>query len=728
MNRSHFTVAPLSRFSLRFSLFALALSFASLVGRASSLPTIAVVSGSYQATPYASAFTKPFVVKVTNPSTKLGIAGVQVNFTAPANIQLSALSAVTDATGQASVTASGIAADSSSVTAQIAGSSASATFASVNVSKVPLTIVPDSLQSIVGIIPTFSTYSLQGFVNGESAATANITGAPAFATVALATSAAGTYAIKGTAGSLAAPNYSFAQGKGILTLTGVPVCGNLGTDTSSILSGAYSFNLYNQQAGLVGNFTTDGVSQITGQTFFNGSSSIQPAQWSFVGKYRVGNGDRGGAALLETSSVNSTINQVTTLCFAVDTVVGGVATSGRLIEATGYESATAGAFYRVDGTATSVSSFNGAYVLGLQGTVMDTNSGNPLQSAQVAVLHLDGNGNVTGSLHDVDIVTNSGTGPAEQYTTMQAITGSYTFDPSQGSGVITLNDGGVLCNFEFFAPSSQHLLLITQDNALTQSGSGSSSVPVYFGEARKQAAGPFGTSSFSGNLSFVAQGIDNGTAQPALIAELGGILFDGAGTMTHQGKFAVLDGINASTQDATGGAIAYTVDSATGRFESRDPNTNACNLCGYMVGQNDLVALAPGSGVPLFATLKTASTQPAALKLNGLLGLYSVGTVALTSPLAQPFDGILSFDGKGNFQGGADTHSIVYGQLNNLKLAGTYAVVSGAYTLTLTGNTTPDFYFYPNANGGGTILPYSPSQTAWVPLLTVNPVIPAATK
>jgi len=714
-------IASLSKLSLRFGFVALVVSVASVASLASPLPTIAAVSGSSQPATYGSSFPKPLVVKVTNPSTKLGIPGIQVNFTASAGIQLSAPFVTTDASGQASVTVTGTAAGTSSAIAQINGSSASVTFIKLVVNKAVLTVVPDDVESIVGIVPHFTGYSLHGFVNGDTAATANITGTPAFTTVATTKSPATTYGIRTAAGTLTSPNYSFVQGLGHLTLTSVPICGNLGTDTSTLLSGTYAFDMYNQQGGQSGILTIDGTSKVSGQIFFNASNAVSTEQWSLTGNYRIGNGYRGGAAFFETSSVNSTIHRVDTMCFAVDNVKAGVAASGRIIDASGYMSSAAGAFYRVDGSATSVHSFKGTYVLGLQGTKLDTSSGNPLQSAEVGMLQLDGNGNVTGSLCDFNTVETNGSGTAEQYSAQQQLTGSYTFDPSQQGGVITLNQAGVTTHFQFFAPSDQRLLLTTSDTALIQGGS--SSIAIHFGEARKQAAGPFSAAAVSGSLNFVSQGVDPSTPNADLIAELSSVSFDGVGSMSHQGKFTVLYGSTATVQDATGGSFPYTVDPLTGRFESRDPHTNACNLCGYLISPNELVALAPGSGLPLFATLKSAANTSSALKLSGLNGKFSVGTLALTSPQAEPFDGVLTFDGRGGVLGASDTHSNVYGQINNLSFSGTYAVTNGAYTITLAGSQTPDFYLYPNTNGGGTIVPISAKQIANTPLLTLNPIL-----
>jgi hypothetical protein len=65
-------------------------------------------------------------------------------------------------------------------------------------------------------IPTF-TYTLTGFVNGDTAATA-VTGAPILSTTATSTSPPGKYKITGTLGTLAAQNYTFSPVYGTLTI------------------------------------------------------------------------------------------------------------------------------------------------------------------------------------------------------------------------------------------------------------------------------------------------------------------------------------------------------------------------------------------------------------------------------------------------------------------------------------------------------------------------------
>ena len=90
------------------------------------------------------------------------------------------------------------------------------------VNQAPLSIVPDNLSRQVGQPNLPLTYHFTGFVNGDTAATADITGSADLATTATTSSPAGRYAITVTdAGTLAAANYSFPSaefGTGTLTV------------------------------------------------------------------------------------------------------------------------------------------------------------------------------------------------------------------------------------------------------------------------------------------------------------------------------------------------------------------------------------------------------------------------------------------------------------------------------------------------------------------------------
>ena len=78
------------------------------------------------------------------------------------------------------------------------------------VNQAPLSIVPDDLSRAVGQANPTLTYQLTGFVNGDTAESAGITGSAQLTTTATKSSPAGTYPITVTdAGTLAAANYSF---------------------------------------------------------------------------------------------------------------------------------------------------------------------------------------------------------------------------------------------------------------------------------------------------------------------------------------------------------------------------------------------------------------------------------------------------------------------------------------------------------------------------------------
>ena len=200
-------------------LFVAFLAIASTRGIASQLPKIKVVSGANQQTAYASAFPAPLLVLVTDPLTKRALPGVRVNFTPAAGIALSTLYAITDARGLASVTATGLTLGSSNVTAEVASFPAvKIRIEGLIVRKATLTVLPADMQTTVGVLPAITSYSLVGFVNGETATTANVTGAPKLTTTAHENSRHANYAIKGGVGSLSAPNYTFVAGFGTLAV------------------------------------------------------------------------------------------------------------------------------------------------------------------------------------------------------------------------------------------------------------------------------------------------------------------------------------------------------------------------------------------------------------------------------------------------------------------------------------------------------------------------------
>jgi len=88
----------------------------------------------------------------------------------------------------------------------------------LTVTKAVLTVTAANKSVVYGSTIPALTYTVSGFVNGDTVATA-LTGTPNITTAALATSSAGTYPITLAAGSLAASNYSLKCVAGTLTIS-----------------------------------------------------------------------------------------------------------------------------------------------------------------------------------------------------------------------------------------------------------------------------------------------------------------------------------------------------------------------------------------------------------------------------------------------------------------------------------------------------------------------------
>ena len=159
-------------------------------------------------------------------------------------------------------------------------SAANYTFTPVNgvvaVNKTALTVTPISQSMTYGSALPVLTYSITGFVNGDSQQTA-ITGAPALSTTATASSAVGQYPIVPALGNLAATNYSFVfipawmkvnrasltvaannlamQAGGTIPTFTYTISGWVNGDTPSVLSGAPALTTSATAASQAGNYT-----------------------------------------------------------------------------------------------------------------------------------------------------------------------------------------------------------------------------------------------------------------------------------------------------------------------------------------------------------------------------------------------------------------------------------------------------------------------------------------
>jgi hypothetical protein len=137
-------------------------------------------------------------------------------------------SAITDAGGVATLTASlGTIAPGTYAGAIIATFTGDANFATVSgsatltVAKAVLTVTANDATRAYGDANPAFTYTLSGFVNGDTASV--VTGSASCTTTATAASPTGTYPITCTQGTLASANYTFAFVAGTLTVTQAPL-------------------------------------------------------------------------------------------------------------------------------------------------------------------------------------------------------------------------------------------------------------------------------------------------------------------------------------------------------------------------------------------------------------------------------------------------------------------------------------------------------------------------
>ena len=176
---------------------------------------LTTVSGSGQSTPYGLEFTEPLVALVTdahgNP-----VPGAPVTFNGT-GVRFSSTTAVTNASGQATVRAYPTSSGALTAVASVSGVGTAANF-SLNGTKPMLLVKANSTTYAFDQPIPAPTYSFTGFVNGDTAATA-VTGSAAISTPAKQGSPTGTYPLGIAQGTLSAPNYTLEFEQGTVTIT-----------------------------------------------------------------------------------------------------------------------------------------------------------------------------------------------------------------------------------------------------------------------------------------------------------------------------------------------------------------------------------------------------------------------------------------------------------------------------------------------------------------------------
>ncbi len=205
------------------------------------------VSGSFAILPQGSTTQSQTIALGPLPSVQY-VNGFTVSATASSGLPVTFAAAgpctvsPTTNTASGSTTGAGLCRITASVNGNAAYSAAAVT-QSFAVTAAPLTVTAMNLTAAYdGPLPALTsilgtTYSLSGFVNGDSASV--VSGVPALSTTAIAGSPAGTYPITVSTGSLAAANYSFLYVPGTLAI--LPT-----TTTTSLVSSTNGHSNYGQ--------------------------------------------------------------------------------------------------------------------------------------------------------------------------------------------------------------------------------------------------------------------------------------------------------------------------------------------------------------------------------------------------------------------------------------------------------------------------------------------------
>lgn len=172
----------------------------------------------------------------------------------------------------------------------------------VVIRKSPLTVTANDQTKVYGSANPILTYTITGFIDGETLATSGVNGTPNVTTTATAFSpvlASGTYPITPSLGSLASDKYDFVFVNGGLTVTKAPltvtplpatkiygapvpaighvITGFLGSDTAAVVSGAPTISTLVLPSTLPGTYATSataGTLAATNYSFLFADSTL----------------------------------------------------------------------------------------------------------------------------------------------------------------------------------------------------------------------------------------------------------------------------------------------------------------------------------------------------------------------------------------------------------------------------------------------------------------------
>lgn len=391
-----------------------------------------------------------------------------------------------------------------------------------------------------------------------------------------------------------------------------------------------------------GRFHADAQGHITeGVEDINSQSGVTKAL-PFTGNYMVGADGRGTFTFV--SAQGSAIYHM---------VLDVSRTKGKFIryDAVQNESSVSGSGYfeLQDKAAFSLAALAGPYAFGLFGT-LDAN-----RQATVGRLETDASGVFTGGSADMTRQVHAGWELQANFPNL-ALTGLLGApSASTGRGTATLNWGNSY-NFAYYVISDQKILLVQIDTR-------NSTTPLLKGQFRRQK-GPFAAASLSTPAVFSMSGSDLILCGLEVMAAVGQIIPDGAGTVS-----GIYDH-NWATQEQpfTG---TYTLAS-NGRSELtlKTVSADTHNHVAYFFSPNEAFLMETTGTDVLFGLLRPQTGGP--FSEASLSGAYLTSTGPPAGDLTENDSGLTTLDGLGGLSSIVDVDDS--GTLRHLEFDGTYTV------------------------------------------------------
>jgi hypothetical protein len=276
-------------------------------------------------------------------------------------------------------------------------------------------------------------------------------------------------------------------------------CPSATATTNGVLSGQYAFllrGLAGQGYGaLIGSFTANGSGGITGGFYDANRNAGVVSDVPIVAtgsSYSVGPDNRGCLYLNDASGIPFVFR------FSLGTLVGGIATEGRIIrfeDNVGRGPRQSGVLMKQDPTSFNAGALSGPYAFGLEG--VNSNGG---RNAGAGVFTANGAGTLSNLSEDFDSVG----GPTGVLTGSGSYTMATNAPSGRGTATVTINvSGGTATSHSvLYMVSSSEVLLMNTD-AL------GSNTPILSGEVKKQT-GPFTPTSLDGkSYLFYTTGLSN---------------------------------------------------------------------------------------------------------------------------------------------------------------------------------------------------------------------------